>query len=321
MLPTHISIPVTIHWEDAGIIPQNVTLLVYDKEGALFKEHLFENMGETTTTTLSLPTGSYSVVVINELRDQIDYVHIRGHAHLSTLEAYITKAATLYDTKGRADGDVIVNQPGALATLLTTIVVSTEMVTEFNSGSITSPSLQDEYHRLNNLRPVLRTVNVGVRLKVERLHNALMPALAELRNLAGGYLIGQDKNSLTPVTTQFTLNNRQYAQGSVTSGVISATITSLGLLGNRTSIEDSDPPGIYLNVWFQLVDTAHTRVAFEWNITDQIVINSHQQLLSLQLDLTAPATLPDVQPEGSDKSGFSAELVEWETEDVQIDLQ
>lgn len=321
MMPTSVTLPVTIHWEEAGIIPQNVTMLIYDIEGRLWREHVFENQGETVKTTLSLPTGQYSVVVINELRDQIDYLHIRGHEHLSTLEAYIIKATTLYDTKGRADGDEIVNQPGELATLVTSIHISPEMLMEFNSGAITSKSLQEEYQQLNNLRPLLRTVNAEVRVEVKGLHNALMPALAELRNLAGGYLIGQDQNSMTPVTTQFTLNNRQYAQGSVTDGEISGEISCLGLLGNRTSTDDSELTGIYLNVWFQLVDEAHTRVGFEWNITDQIMINTHEQLLSLKLELTTPEPLPDVQPEGSDKSGFSSELVEWETEDVLIELQ
>lgn len=321
MMPDSVTVPVTIDWEEAGMIPQNVTMFIYDNEGRLWKEHVFENQGKTVKTTLSLPTGQYSVVVINELRDQIDYLHIRGHEHLSTLEAYITKAATLYDTKGRTDGDLIVNQPGELATLVTTIHISPEMLMEFNSGAITTTSLQEEYHQLNNLRPLLRTVKAEVRLEVKGLHNALMPALAELRNLAGGYLIGQDQNSMTPVTTQFTLNNRQYALGSATDGEISTKITCLGFLGNRTAIADSDPPGIYFNVWFQLVDEAHTRVSFEWNITDQIVINTHEKMLSLLLELSAPEPLPDVQPEGSDKSGFNSELVEWETEDVQIELQ
>ena len=320
-MPASVPIPVTIHWDDAGIIPQNVTMLVYNQEGQLCKEHLFENKGMTTNTTLSLPVGQYSVVVVNELRDQIDYIHIRGHEHLSTLEAYITQATTVYGTKGRANGDQIVHQPGMLATLLTTITVSPQMLMEFNRGAIITQSLLDEYHRLSNLRPLLRTVPVEVRVGVKGLHNALMPALAELRNFAGGYLIGQEKNSMTPVTTQFTMNNRQYHQGTETDGTISAGVVTLGLMGNRTTTDDSLPGGIYLNVWFQLVDSARTQVGFEWNITDKIVIDTQEKKLSLLIDVSTPEPLPDVQPEGSDDSGFNSELVDWETEDVQIDLQ
>lgn len=212
------------------------------------------------------------------------------------------------------------NQPGDLATITKTINVTQEMRVKFNNGSIASGNMKDEYYALTNLRPLPRTVTVDVKIRVKGLNNAMMPALAEIRNCAEGYFIGLDKNSTKPVTTQFTVNQRKYDEGSTTEGEISASIKTLGLLGNRDSKVDTELTGLYLNLWFQLVDKERTVVSYEWNIIDYLIINNNNNHISLQIDIEIPEQIPDVQPEGSEDSGFSSELIDWETEDVQIDL-
>ena len=109
-------IPIFIDWSKADIQPQNVTVLVYDQaSGKLFKEHKFAHNNNKIQSYIDLPVGKYTVVVFNELRDQIDYVRISGYEELSTLRAYVVQNN---DPLVRADDVFYVNEPGILAAKL-----------------------------------------------------------------------------------------------------------------------------------------------------------------------------------------------------------
>ena len=323
-MPDRIPIPITILWKEAVVIPQNVSVLFYDDNGDLFLEHVFENQGDVARSKVHLPIGKYTVVVFNEKRNQVDYVRMRGHEQLSTLEAFVTNSTSFYDVKGRSTtrDDKLVNQPGQLATLVTTIDVSPDMLREFNWGDIITPGLLEEFNQLTNLLPVIRTVVVDINIEVKGLNNARMPALGELRNMAGGFLIGQEINTMDPVTTQFTINNRVYDEGSLRDGHISTSIYSLGVMGNRNSTEDSQQKRILFDIFYQLVDKDRTLVEHNLDVTDMIefYIDDNKTVFRLRLDLTAPEPLPDVKPEGGSDSGLGSELIDWEYVEVPIEM-
>lgn len=322
-IPDGARIPVTIYWDQANIIPQNVTVLIYNEDGSLFLETVFENSGVSAYTEVYLPAGIYTVIGFNEMRNQIDYVRIRGHENLSTLEAYTTTASSTYSTQSQANQETIIDQPGSLAVAKDVITVSEEAVKLSHERAL--------YHGQNtsgstdlqvNLRPVLKTSMVHVKVYVSGLHNARMPALAELRNMASGYLLGTDRNSLTPVTTQFMLNNRAYVEGSATEGSVSASITSFGVPGNREIVENI-PAKIYLDLAFQLVDQERTLTSFSRDVT--LVLNitvDENRAVTINVDLSPemipPIILPDVKPEGGDDSGIGSDLIDWDTVVIPI---
>lgn len=322
-MPNRVPVPISILWKEAGVIPQNVSVLFYDDNGDLFQEHIFENQGDVARSKVHLPIGKYTVVVFNEKRNQVDYVRVRGHNHLTTLEAFVTNSTSFYDVRGTGTrDDKMVNQPGQLATLVTTIDVSAEMLREFNWGEIVTPGLLDELNQLTNLLPVIRTVAVDINIKVKGLNNARMPALGELRNMAGGYLMGLDVNTMNPVTTQFTINNRVYDEGSLRDGQISTTITSMGVMGYRNSVEDSQEQRIYFDSFYQLVDKDRTLIEHSLDVTDMIefYLDNNQAVFRLSPNLSAPEPLPDVKPEGGSDSGIGSELIDWDYEEVPIEM-
>ncbi len=331
--PDGAKIPVTIYWERANIIPQNVTVLVYKEDGDLFLETFFENAGASAYTEIYLPVGTYSIISFNEKRDQIDYVRIRGYENLSTLEAYATTASAVYDTQSKSGGESIVEQPGRLAVAKTTVTVNEDDVELWRKHAINQTQgigkAADEESALQvQLWPVLKIATVNITVHVAGLNNARMPALTELKHMAGGYLLGMDKNTSTPVTTQFMLNNRSYNSGSKTEGTISTVITSFGIPGNRNEIEENADK-IQLDLAFQLVDKERTIVSFSLDVTKALKIAINENgVVTIDLDinqLSFPEVwLPDVIPEGGNNneggSGITSDLIDWDTIIVPIPL-
>lgn len=324
-LPDTAKIPVVVYWDKADITPQNVTILIYREDGSLYEEKFFENGGASAKTAIFLETGTYTVVAFNEKRDQIDYVGIRGYGRLSTLEAYATEASSSYNTQGRANGETVVNQPGVLAAVDTVITVTDEMVS-YSRGRITEDQLTDAdavkqaLNSLNGLYPVRKTVEVNITVRISGLNNARMPALAELRNMAGGYFFGTDRNSTKPVTRQFLMNDRTYDEGSLTDGMLTATVRSFGFPGDREHPGSVPGTEIYLDVNFQLVDADRTMINLSSDVDGHMTVTTDGNgAITIAID-TYHGKLPDVKPEGSSEPGMSTELVDWDTVEIPIDL-
>lgn len=308
-------IPITIYWDLAGIIPQNVTVLIYKENGNLYQEQNFENSGLSVHSELSLEVGKYTVVVFNEKRDQIDYVRIRGQEKLSTLEAYITSVSSAYNTQGKSDGKTIVNEPGSLATATAEIIVSPDMIenTDINSN----PS----WNALTDIHPILKTVNVDIKAHIKGINNSRMPVLGELVNMAESYLFSTDKNSSIPVAIQFLINGRSYDSNSITDGIIYTSITSFGIPGERVINENTS--AINLNLIFQLVDSNRTLITFSQYVNPIMVINENENRslsILINIDSSDLWRLPDVKPEDSSDSGINSEVVDWDTVEIPIKL-
>lgn len=331
-IPDGAKVAITIDWEQAEIRPQNVTVLIYKEEGDLFLETFFENAGASAYTEVYLPTGTYTIIGFNEKRDQIDYVRIRGYENLSTLETYVTTASTTYNTQSKAKGETLVDQPGPIAVAKEAITVTKEDVEQFRRNALQangngSKGINKASSLQVTLQPILKTARVNITVHIKGLNNARMPALAELRHMAGGYLIGTDKNTLSPVTTQFMLTNKTYKSPSKTEGILSASITSLGVRGNRESI-DSTTGKIYLDLAFQLVDKERTVVNYSLDVTNVLKIRTDEnqiEIIDLEINraLFGEVQLPDVIPEGGNNeegSGIISDLIDWETVVVPIPL-
>lgn len=308
--PEAALIPVGALWSKANIAPQNVTVLVYNQDdGELVLEHRYQNNSLRIQSYLELAAGKYTVVLFNEIRDQIDGVGIRGHENFSTLEAY---GKPNNYAKARAADDNYIAEPGVLASVLVSdFEVTGEMVRDDKAVPET----------LVGLVPERKIGTVHITMHVKGLNNARMPALVDMRNMAGSYLVGSDNNSMDFSTHQFNMNNRTYDAGSTRNGTISATIYTFGVVGNRLSIDDQ-PAGspILLDVLFMLVDADKTIVNRVVDVTRLIRFSSETTgSINIEIDIELPDALPDVVPEGSGGgSGFEPQLTDWSVINVPL---
>lgn len=297
-----VKIPIKIYWDLAGITPKNATVLFYASDGSLYKEWRSSSYPTYAEGEVELEQGNYTVVAFNELRDQIDYVRMRGWERLETLEAYVVlNPNPVYQFTSQIGNSYIqVYEPGILAACMTTIQVTPEM-------AVTKADL----NALTNLHPDRKTAQAKMKVHVRGLNNARMPAIAQLRNMASSYFFATDRNSLSPVTAQFTMNNRTYDAGSNTDGTISANISTFGVLGEWHHIEDTPDAKFYLDIAFMLVDAEQTIIETSTDITKIIEILVDEKIaVTINIEIDAPP-LPVVKPVGGD-SGFSTDLVDWD---------
>lgn len=301
-LSDRVKIPIKIYWDLAGITPKNATVLFYASDGSLYKEWRSSSYPTYAEGEVELEQGNYTVVAFNELRDQIDYVRMRGWERLETLEAYVVlNPNPVYQFTSQIGNSYIqVYEPGILAACMTTIHVTPGM-------AVTKADL----NALTNLHPDRKTAQAKMKVHVRGLNNARMPAIAQLRNMASSYFFATDRNSLSPVTAQFTMNNRTYDAGSNTDGTISANISTFGVLGEWHHTEDTPDAKFYLDIAFMLVDAEQTIIETSTDITKIIEILVDEKIaVTINIEIDAPP-LPVVKPVGGD-SGFSTDLVDWD---------
>lgn len=301
-----IAIPIKVYWDLAGIAPKNATVMFYASDGSLYKELRFSSSPTYAEGEVELEAGDYTVVAFNELRDQIDYVRMRGWERLDTFEAYaVVNPDPVYQFVSQAGNqEVQVYEPGILAACLATIRVTPQMLAD--KAAATKAGLS----ALTNLHPTRKTAQANMKVHVRGLNNARMPAIAQLRNMASSYYFATDRNSLLPVTAQFTMNNRKYDSGSNTDGTISASISTFGVLGEWHHTTDTPDAKFYLDIAFMLVDARQTIVETTTDITKLIeIIVDENVAVTINVEIDAPP-LPVVKPVGGD-SGFSTDLVDW----------
>lgn len=314
-----LAIPVDIDWETSGITLQNVTVLFYDsQDGTLQYEHKYEHNNNDIQSYAYLPEGSYTAVVFNELRDQIDYLSCVDYDNIKTLKFESNANDPL---RSRSTTRSYVEQSGDLAVAtIEGIVVTEDMITEAaDETKALSTSTKATVESMMGVTPVKKNTTITITAHFKNLYYARMPALVDLVNLADGYYVYGDKNSSSTATLQFTMNNRKYYDDSYYDGYISTTITTFGTLTDRTSTSghDSSTP-VTLDVLFKLIDEAQTETdegAYKMDVTSLI---KHETLsdgsVVMTIEAYYPDELPAVEPEGSSgDSGFGAEVEDWTT--------
>ena len=317
-------IPIGVDWSALDALPQNVTVLFYNEsDGSLAAEHVYEHNAQPIQSYAEVPVGTYTVVVFNEKRDQIDYVGIRGHENLATLEAYAHPNLT---ARARSVAGQYVNHPDMLAaSVVRGVEVTSDMVdytrARKSASRASDPLLDKAVGMLTGLSAESKVHQMSITLQVAGLNNARMPASADLLNMADSYSFDRNVNSMTPAHHQFTMNNRTYLPGSTTDGVISATITTFGVLGEKHTAADQPAElPIVLDVLFMLVDAKRTVVRQTIDATEQLAFAEHPSgAHTLILDATASDPLPQVVPENATAgSGFGTDLIDWDVVDIPL---
>ena len=318
---TSAKLPITTDWSKTNSEPQNITVLFYnDSDGSLALEHNYEHNAKEIHSSVYLALGSYTVVLFNELRNEIKYLNVRGHENLSTLGFYVNENT---DIQAPSTALKYIHEPGMLSLkTIRNLVVTPELVayTHDIESVEASDITKSMYKTLLDIKPEKKVCLLNIKTHIKGLNNARMPALVDIQNIAGAYMVAGDVNDTAPVTLQLTMNNRTYDKGSTTEGTISTTIALFGFLGDRNSTEDQplETP-IMLNFLFMLVDKEKTLIRQKVNVTDLISFHeSLSGLISLSVDVQLKIPLPDVEPEGSGDSGFGSSIGDWGIIDVPL---
>ena len=321
-------IPISIDWSVSELDPQNVSVLFFDEHtGSLVLNHYFENNSNFIQSYVELPVGKYTVLVFNELPDQIKNLNIDDISDFNEIEA---KGVTQSSVSLPIKDEIYYAEPEHLASVVVNdFEVTEEMIFYTNESMwfdgiiVALDSIIEPSWELMGLVP-LRDLSVfNVTIHVDSLSNARMPALITLRNVSGTYSFKENKYGMSPVDYQGNASNRVYDSGSKTDGVISGKLDLFGVLGGRATIADqpTDSP-LILNVSFQLVDEARTVVTREFDITDKVTFTKLENgSISINLNLVDSIPLPYVQPENNgEHSNFETTLEDWVIIDVPLDL-
>lgn len=311
---TTVPVPVKIHWDLAGISPKNATVLFYREDGSLYQEWKTVSQKDFAEGTAELEAGSYTAVVFNELRDQIDYIQMQGWENLATLGAYVREnPVPIYPFATFAREASRVHEPGVLAACIQTITITPEMINRirYSASAPGDVAIPAGFYALTDLHPTRKTAKARIVVHAERLCNARMPAVGELYNMASGYLFATDRNTLGPVKVQFRINNRTYDPDSTRDGTISAVVSIFGVPGERDRITDTPDTRFRLDMAFMLTDAEQTIIETTTDVTNRMQITTDATAaVTIDIDIEAEP-LPEIKPVGGD-SGLTSDLIDWD---------
>lgn len=319
-----VCLPVHIDWSRAEIQPQNVTMLFYNQStGKLVTEHCFANNGNNIQTVVRLSVGKYTVVVINELRDQIDFVHISGHQNLSTLRAYPTE-----NSQRQTDTfhSFYLSEPGILASAvirdleINQDMVSKEIYLPMSEKNKVSNQEISVNTALMNIVPERKVGLCKVNIYIKQLESARLPILANLRNITTGYLLNKDLNEIGYGAFRFEIAHQERDFRSDADGIIAASFATFGLIGNQLSTNDQPKESpLLLDLMIMLTDKQKTIRKYTLNVTDHTTaVREKNGSITLSITDTLREELPIIEETDSHESGFHVNLADWSVVDVTL---
>lgn len=295
---------VSLDWEQAGISPEGASVWFFPQtQGGKPKVLLTNN----TLDSISLPIGSYSVLVFNETINGHDYIAFRGTDSYNSFEAF-AKPVTINGKYTRDGGEEIVaSTPGILAAAhLDQFDITPEM------------SLPGQVSILEfSPKRLISTVSLTVHIK--GMNNAASGGhAASLSGMASSVFLATETTSADPTVHYFTLNNRAFYPNSGDDGTMSATFYAFGLT-NMLLTRAAETRNL-LSLYFLLLDGSD-HILTDIDVTDKIEIVEATTGLILYIELGQKGspfiTLPDVLDFGS--SGFDVDVDQW-GEQVTIDV-
>lgn len=327
-----IGIPVHIDWSVAQIKPQNVSLLIYDKKTKkLITEHCFANNNKDIQTMVYLPVGKYTVVAINELRNEIDYVKIGGYQNLSTLKAYPVEN---YQKQTDEYHSLYLSEPDMLAfAVVRNMDLTNYDVDETSYLPMHAKNAKEKRKKIeeqNIRRPIcLDLMNmvakplVGkceINIYINNIKSARFPILANLRNLSTGYLFDKDENEQNFGAFRFNMSDSMKRLQNNTTGIISASFSTFGLYGNRFSIADQPKKSpLMLDVLIMLTDQQKTIKRYTLDVTNHTsVVKEKNGAFILSIVDTLQQELPIIKVNESNESGFHVDHVDWSEVNVTL---
>jgi hypothetical protein len=168
--------------------------------------------------------------------------------------------------------------------------------------------------------PVPLIAQVQLKVHVENLVSASAidgDNAATIGGMAGSVFLASGRTGATLVTHRFTINHRQYNEGSTVNGTLQGGCSTFGL--PEPSARAADRENL-LNLYFTLRDGT-TLPPVERNITGYFTQEEQGEgvvQLTLRVEVGGESlgeddliTLPDTQPPTGSNSGFEADVDDW----------
>ena len=309
--------------------PTGMTVMAYPKDGGKPVSMLTNDL---RAARLSLPEGSYDVLVFNQSTTEYGSFRFEGMDKLSTA---CVKANTFKSRwyRSRTDNDEAIEQPEWLAEGdLGDVMVSEDMM-----GN-------DSVFSTDTVKPKNVIYTINVRVHVKGIYN-IRSARASLDGMADGYQFGINKPTTARMTQLLEKWSLQPDADNPANGVLSATIQSFGLPADHQGKAEENE----LLLSLLLVDNK-TQLDYQFYVGDKfkasedttgsgsssdsgssssssdadtdvdvdIPITADVDL-DLSLDMEVETAVPDVKPENGSTGGFDATVEDWGDE-VKIDI-
>ena len=295
-------IMICANWSRSGLNEKEqdygATTVFYPTDGSI---PIVVLMGDRMYKTVYLKEGCYDVILFNRSFDDFGNLGFRGEDAYRTLEAHVKNVVTKDEPAAEI---IITDSPDELAV----DCMDGFEVTSGMSGNYLSIMANRSGKKNADSKnacqlcfsPQKLTQKITVKIHIKGMNN-IRNATCKLDGIAESVSLASGQISEKTVAQEFCLSNFAYDSGSVTDGILSATISVLGF---DTGISHN------LHLKAELMDGKTT---FEEDFDDLKISRVEEGgRMSFFIDMTCEENVPDVEVEGS--SGFDANVDDWDDE-------
>ncbi len=293
------TVRINIDWSKTEISPNGVTpFAFYSSTGELYRE--FSTSGNLDYVDVSLPEGTYDIVLINNSTSEFSYIDFSGKSNISTFLGSAKLASAVREvSKSDQDKDVVAD-PDVLTSVKVENISVTKQMVEFHED------LPDAYSYTieKELGVVMerRVVEVTIVANVTNIASVPNAPMTFFKHFSGGYYPGLEHNESREVMHEFLFNNRQLVNDDK-DAIISTRFNSFGKVDDLTATYE-------LDIAFVLANGEDFPVIVD--VTDQTTEymdgNIKRIYIEIDIDLPVVTSSGDVQ----DDSGFEAEVDDWD---------
>lgn len=307
-----VTVEFSIDWTELALAsksddttPNGATVMFYPTSGVL--EDVLIKLTNYTEDKVTLPRGTYNVIVFNETVNGHDYIQFTGAESYDTFEAYweTTRVKAEYS---RSDSDEMIMDTDDFL-----------LIDRMEGFEITYDDIDSAESIHLSFFPALVNKQMNVLVHIQGLVNVskYSSSLLYVEGMSLGYKMWSGEPTQDKMTHLMTINNRTYYDGSETDGTMSASFYTFGDAANEVKADDDN----IARLSFALRDgTTHPDV--ERNISEKL--NTSTDLVQIDIEIGLGEsdddpyiTLPDV--EDKETSGLDAEVGDW-GDDIVIDL-
>lgn len=287
-------------WEPARLTPNGVSAYVFDRDGNAFGPVVqSSNPGKVD---LSLPEGSYQVILLNNTFAEYRNVECAGADKLSTFALMASVVSPNFTLKSDTRTDIFVGVPDTVAgSVVRNIEIDHKMIEYFRQkpqGQQTTPAV---------VLPTTpeRMISVAdIKVHVKGLKYAAGAPRTHLKNLSTGYYPDSGKAHPGCICHEFVLNDRRFDPGSTRDGTIGKELATFGL-------HESDDIQYLLNMEFVLINGEKYPITLD--VTDGLrVTQDVHEIIHIEAEIELPEVI------GNGDGAFDPNLEEWD--DIEIDI-
>lgn len=281
-----------VDWSETEINPNGLTISFFPVDGG---SSIITKLSHSDTTTVMAPMGTYNILVMNETFEDFDYIRFVERRDFDKIEAKVKSTAT---TGG---GVIVSGDPDKFAfKTFENFEVTHEML---RKSRVKEPgTLVDELTFY--VTPQNAVYPVKVVVAIDGL-DKVSSAGAYISGFSDGVHIRSRTTCPTQTIQKVSFTNRQFDEGSSTSGQITGSFTSFGLRG----MTKAELEGYSFDFRAVLVDGQSFTETRPINSRIVEVGEGLEYYIEVRVGFeNDPIKIPDVHGTG----GWSVEVGDWE---------